>query len=269
MAPDRSHALYRFYDAAGALLYIGITVNPGTRWSQHSKDKAWWEDVAQATVERFPDRKSVLDAERTAIIREQPRHNVAHNRDRLSQPVMPPAATSASAHRPYSDKENLWRYQLRRHDSPHERPLYLGWEVNGSALSDEYLPSEISAGDLLMLWVNNLERRQRLGDGVLPIYWSLLPIHESAPHQSAPMEFDENFLTYFTRPRNAHSDEPINWLRLPVLDSLWDDEHNDKGGFIQSALGWKPSPLQAHVDLRQLLAASGRAIPSALRREVL
>lgn len=76
----RPHALYRFYDAAGALLYVGITLDPVARWRQHRDDKPWWTDVAHITVDTYPDRATVLDAERAAITRERPLHNVQHNR---------------------------------------------------------------------------------------------------------------------------------------------------------------------------------------------
>jgi hypothetical protein len=34
---DQAHKLYRFFDADGVLLYVGITMNPGARWDCHSK----------------------------------------------------------------------------------------------------------------------------------------------------------------------------------------------------------------------------------------
>lgn len=75
----RPHALYRFWDSADVLLYVGITLNPGERWKQHRADKAWWEEVATVTVETYPDRPSVMEAERTAIIAEGPKYNIVHN----------------------------------------------------------------------------------------------------------------------------------------------------------------------------------------------
>lgn len=74
------HTLYRHFDAQGRLLYVGITVDPGRRWKQHQADKPWWAEVAQTTYEQHPDRASVLAAEREAILREEPLHNVVHNR---------------------------------------------------------------------------------------------------------------------------------------------------------------------------------------------
>lgn len=79
---ERLHALYRFFDASGDLLYIGITLNPAGRWKRHREDKPWWEEIADITLETYPDRPSVLEAERTAIIAEHPRYNKTHNTDR-------------------------------------------------------------------------------------------------------------------------------------------------------------------------------------------
>lgn len=72
-------ALYRFFDEAGDLLYVGVTADLGGRWKAHSKDKPWWSDVRSCTVEPHPDRAAVLAAERSAIESERPRYNVVHN----------------------------------------------------------------------------------------------------------------------------------------------------------------------------------------------
>lgn len=76
---DQHHALYRFYDASGELLYVGITADLGARWKAHSKDKPWWAEVATCRVQHFGSRQEVLQAERDAIVRERPLHNVVHN----------------------------------------------------------------------------------------------------------------------------------------------------------------------------------------------
>jgi predicted GIY-YIG superfamily endonuclease len=77
---DSEHALYRFFDDQGALLYIGLTVNLPTRLRDHHHGKAWWQSVARMTVQRYPTRAEVVEAERLAIIAERPIHNVQHNR---------------------------------------------------------------------------------------------------------------------------------------------------------------------------------------------
>lgn len=80
------HALYRFHDAAGQLLYVGLTSNPGRRFAQHASDKPWWTEVATVRIETFPDRASVALAERVAIQAERPRYNVVHARPTGSPP---------------------------------------------------------------------------------------------------------------------------------------------------------------------------------------
>lgn len=78
MIATRPHALYRFFDATGALLYVGITNNPARRFMQHGVDREWWHEVETIRMQRFDDRESVLAAEREAIKAERPRYNILH-----------------------------------------------------------------------------------------------------------------------------------------------------------------------------------------------
>ncbi|MFE0353620.1 GIY-YIG nuclease family protein [Streptomyces nigra] len=71
--------LYRFFDEAGELLYVGISGDPELRRTQHSKDKSWWPEVMDSTVEWFNNRDVALGKEAAAIRREKPRYNVQHN----------------------------------------------------------------------------------------------------------------------------------------------------------------------------------------------
>lgn len=71
--------LYRFYDPAGHLLYIGVAGNPGRRFEQHANEKPWWNDIAHSTLTHFATRTEALNAERNAITTERPQHNVTHN----------------------------------------------------------------------------------------------------------------------------------------------------------------------------------------------
>jgi hypothetical protein len=73
----KAYTLYRFWNSQGALLYVGMTGDPGTRWKHHSKGKAWWSDVDRVTVEHFESERELRDAETLAIVAETPRHNVA------------------------------------------------------------------------------------------------------------------------------------------------------------------------------------------------
>lgn len=76
----RKTALYRHFDAAHSLLYIGISLSAVQRLKQHMGDKEWAGDIAAVTVEHFDTREDALDAERKAIQNEKPRWNIAHNK---------------------------------------------------------------------------------------------------------------------------------------------------------------------------------------------
>lgn len=70
-------ALYRIYDADGALLYVGISIRLPERVAEHSKDKPWWMSAARIDLEHFPDRTSAGIAEAAAIRAERPIHNTS------------------------------------------------------------------------------------------------------------------------------------------------------------------------------------------------
>lgn len=76
---DRSQSLYRFWDAHDRLLYVGVSDSWARRLGQHRGDKSWFNEITTITLEPFPDRASVLAAERQAIEREKPLYNIRHN----------------------------------------------------------------------------------------------------------------------------------------------------------------------------------------------
>lgn len=82
MAPG-VFTLYRFYDADDALLYVGLSINPGKRFERHRTDKEWWTEVARIEMEQFSDIGSLRAGERDAIKSEHPRHNI-----RMTEPVV-------------------------------------------------------------------------------------------------------------------------------------------------------------------------------------
>lgn len=73
------HVLYRFYNATGQLLYVGITMDPPTRFRGHAEAKEWWAQVSGITVENYQSRNELAAAERRAIQVERPLHNIIHN----------------------------------------------------------------------------------------------------------------------------------------------------------------------------------------------
>jgi hypothetical protein len=74
------HCLYRHFDSAGVLLYIGVSLSAVERLSAHNRTARWADKIARVEIERFPTRKAVLDAEAAAIKAESPRYNYQHNR---------------------------------------------------------------------------------------------------------------------------------------------------------------------------------------------
>lgn len=77
MTNDTPTTLYRLFDAAGDLLYVGISTRPMQRVREHSKGQTWWTEVASQTFEHFPTRPEAATAELAAIRTENPRYNVA------------------------------------------------------------------------------------------------------------------------------------------------------------------------------------------------
>lgn len=73
---DGRTAVYRFYDAADRLLYVGITDSIAARWESHSAAKAWWGDIHRATVVWHDSRTTAHAEESAAIAQEHPVHNV-------------------------------------------------------------------------------------------------------------------------------------------------------------------------------------------------
>lgn len=68
-------SLYRHFDAAGALLYVGVSDNPASRLRQHLVTSDWAGEIASVTLAWFDDRQSALCAETIAIMTEKPLHN--------------------------------------------------------------------------------------------------------------------------------------------------------------------------------------------------
>jgi predicted GIY-YIG superfamily endonuclease len=79
--PEAATALYRMYGHDGALLYVGITCDIGSRFTTHSADKPWWTEVARIEIEHYPTREAALAAERAEIKARRPRWNIIHNHD--------------------------------------------------------------------------------------------------------------------------------------------------------------------------------------------
>lgn len=68
--------LYRHFDAAGALLYVGVSLNTTARLAAHGATSGWFSEIARVDVVHYPTRDDALAAERVAIETEKPRWNI-------------------------------------------------------------------------------------------------------------------------------------------------------------------------------------------------
>lgn len=162
----------------------------------------------------------------------------------------------------------MYSWKTRRHDVERTGDLTLYWEASGDPVSDDYDSGETTARELWCVWRERYPvdepAEARWGKGALHIAWYVGgEVFEGAPHTLNVTGFQpETILDHFTMPIDDETGEPIQWTRLPVEDKLWRDERNDKGGFIQEATGWKPSPLQPVFWPDQLAEACGLFIPA-------
>lgn len=74
---DQPHAVYRIYNQAGRLIYIGTSYAPPGRVKVHRAEKPWRREIASFTEEWYPNRTAALRAEHKAIAAESPDFNVA------------------------------------------------------------------------------------------------------------------------------------------------------------------------------------------------
>jgi hypothetical protein len=79
--------LYRHFDAANKLLYVGVSLSTLNRLGQHKDHSHWFTTIARVEVSRFPTRADALAAERLAIQVEAPAHNIRHARTHSTQPT--------------------------------------------------------------------------------------------------------------------------------------------------------------------------------------
>lgn len=71
--------LYRHYNKDGVLLYVGISFSAIVRQVHHKKFSHWYSEVCRIDIETFPYRREALVAEKNAIAKEKPLHNIHHN----------------------------------------------------------------------------------------------------------------------------------------------------------------------------------------------
>lgn len=77
----REQDIYRFYDADGVLLYLGISVNAAMRSQGHRAGSEWWPAAVRMEIDHLGlmDRAAAELIERSCIQVERPMFNVVHN----------------------------------------------------------------------------------------------------------------------------------------------------------------------------------------------
>lgn len=76
----KSASVYRHFDGAGVLLYVGASSSVKIRNQTHATQATWYDQVRTITIEPMPCLESALKAESAAIKEEKPRYNVAGKR---------------------------------------------------------------------------------------------------------------------------------------------------------------------------------------------
>lgn len=96
---DASVYLYRHFDSAGRLLYIGIANSPKRRMYGHAL-APWFKQVTRSTFQRLRNRAEAALAEVEAIRTEQPLWNIVENSDRGASRVLHPVKLPHKAGKP-------------------------------------------------------------------------------------------------------------------------------------------------------------------------
>jgi hypothetical protein len=237
-------SLYRFYDARGVLLYIGITNDMARRFGNHGEKKSWHPIAVQVSIQHYPSREAALAAEAAAIVAEAPLYNIQHNMGRHT-----------TAPDPSKQAAGRWEFKNRRSGYRRQCDLVLYPELDCSAMVDDYY--HLNGDDQLREYVRYLEDRypQWLEADAVPIYWSVetpaWDLGEGAPPflGSHVKESIPHFLDYFTWPTDVNTGERLDWFSLPVV--------NDRFPEFAEALAWTPSPFQPSCPLATILRVRG------------
>ena len=72
---EDDHWVYTCVDAAGEIIYVGVTSTGLRRHREHGRGSGWWTEVATIRVEHFPTRVEALAVEAERIERLNPDYN--------------------------------------------------------------------------------------------------------------------------------------------------------------------------------------------------
>lgn len=107
-------SLYRHFDAAGRLLYVGISLNALSRLSQHKSESSWFFNITRVEIEQHPTRAAAAAAEIEAIRTEDPLHNVMGRNDPPSWPAGSPHQRGKPGRPPIGERAQTPAERQRR-----------------------------------------------------------------------------------------------------------------------------------------------------------
>jgi hypothetical protein len=81
----------------GQWLYVGITNSPSRRFREHRVRSDWMLEAGTIRLTRYPDRESVMEAERSMIRAKRPHYNVQHNRHQAEVELSPETLAAGGA----------------------------------------------------------------------------------------------------------------------------------------------------------------------------
>lgn len=87
MNNNGSTSLYRHFDGAGTLLYVGVSLSALHRLSQHRNHSHWFSKIKTVTIEHFSSREMAIEAETNAIRDERPLYNLLGNENKKTYVV--------------------------------------------------------------------------------------------------------------------------------------------------------------------------------------
>jgi hypothetical protein len=230
------YSLYRYYNKHGQLLYVGKTNSVIVRNSHHSRNKIWYGEITKATYEHYSSDVAVVAAETLAIKAEHPLYNVLHNGKRTD--------AGRDAYNPFqvgNDFYVKWNEVVKNENTP----LWLEFELEGLSAAGDCEDWEMSGlwGGMIRKWADEVS-----------IYWSIMPLQESAQPQFGTSFWAYNYGTKgrYWISSNA-SGAPLNDFRvLPVFPS---------GGSFRAFdlldIQWRPGALQRTVEKSLLIEAFG------------
>lgn len=166
--PGERTALYRIYDDAGVLLYIGITNSVPLRWNGHQAVQPWWGELRSLTVEWHETRAKAEAAEKAAILAEQPKYNVTYLRPtRLGRERRPPKAVpiehGAVRLEPRADDEDLLSVsdvaEMTRMSS--ERQLHSAFTRTGGPKGFDLGGQTLFRRGVIRQWIADVEASQQ------------------------------------------------------------------------------------------------------------